>query len=175
MGKKNNHQARAFLKGAVHIPDFFLKTLTEQYSQTTFRINENLVKAYWKAAQSLLQSEENGPWFQKVLQRFARDWERLFPEIKGICRWNPSKQASHPSDPHGRELIRNLDWYHHVAIVTLILMEMGACIPAVRYLLLHGADQQWSVLDYVTEQIDLDGLKRGMRRLGLKTPKRLGS
>lgn len=161
--RANFHPSRSRLRSRSSL----VRAISEHYNQTTFQISEALVHVYWRTAQNILKSSDNGLWFRKVLHRFSKDWERLFPEIKGICRWNPGREAAPPSDPHGRELIRHLGWHHHVAIVTLILIEMAACIPVVRFLLLRGAQSNSAVLDYVADQIDLDGIKRGIRRLGL--------
>ncbi|MEX3614422.1 MAG: PDDEXK nuclease domain-containing protein [Burkholderia gladioli] len=84
-------------------------------------VNSELVLLYWEIGTSILEKQKQEGYGTKVIDRLAKDLRSVFPEMKGFSprnlKYMRAFAESWPESEVVQEVLAQLSWYHHVALL----------------------------------------------------------
>jgi predicted nuclease of restriction endonuclease-like (RecB) superfamily len=105
-----------------------LRTLKERIRNAQMRailtVNQEMVVLYWQIGQEILTRQKERGWGAKVIDQFAKDLQKSFPEMKGFSSRNLKYMRSfaeaYPQEAIVQEVLAQIPWYHNIALLEKI-------------------------------------------------------
>ena len=89
--------------------------------RATLAVNRELVLLYWQIGQDILARQSAQGWGAKVIDGLAHDLRAAFPDMKGFSPRNLKYMRAFaqawPELPFVQEVLAQLPWYHHLALL----------------------------------------------------------
>jgi len=97
-------------------------------------VNRELVGLYWQIGRDILARQAEQGWGAKVIDRLAHDLHTAFPEMKGFSPRNLKYMRAFaeawPDESFVREVLAQLPWYHHLALLDKLPgLKLAAGMP----------------------------------------------
>lgn len=87
-------------------------------------VNSELVLTYWHIGREILARQDREGYGTKVIDRLSADLREAFPDVKGFSprnlRYMRTFAAAWPEDEVGQQVVAQLPWRHHVALLDRI-------------------------------------------------------
>jgi predicted nuclease of restriction endonuclease-like (RecB) superfamily len=106
-------------------------------------VNRELVLLYWQIGRDILERQAREGWGAKVIDRLAHDLRGAFPEMKGFSPRNLKYMRAFaqawPDSAFVQEVLAQLPWYHHLALLDKLPDE-----AARRWYAARAIEHNWS-------------------------------
>lgn len=105
-------------------------------TQTTLKINAELLTLYWEIGSSIIEKQNQNDWGSKIIDLLATDLANNFPENKGFSvrnlKYMRAFAAAYPQFPIAQVALAQpenqfvqvplaqITWYHHISLLTKV-------------------------------------------------------